>query len=397
MKKEFNLIEIRTIIGLGSIFFLRMIGVFMLIPVLANYGIFLNSSNKLLIGIAIGIYGLFQAVFQIPFGLMSDYFGRKPIIIIGLTLLAIGSVISANSTSIWELILGRALQGSGAITSTAMALLSDLIREKNRSKAMAIIGVIFSISFAISIIISPIITNNFGLNFLFWIIFIFSILGIIITLFILPNNKDKIPIKNFIFLRKNFLEILLNKQLLKINFCIMMLHIILMINFSSLPFLFEKYGYSKSIHWKIYFFTILISFLITIIFLNIFHKKNNFNIKTPLIICILFILMSENIFFIGSFINNFWILFVGLQIFFFSFNVIETLLPCLVSKECKQSSRGTAMGIYSSVQFLGIAIGGGIGGFFYSINNSFIFVFNIAFSILWLFIGMKIKKSTSHS
>lgn len=390
---KFNFIEIRTIIGLSSIFFLRMIGVFMLLPVLSSYGLLLDHSSKLLIGIAIGIYGLFQAIFQIPFGLISDYIGRKPVIILGLILLGIGSIISANSSSIWDLIIGRALQGSGAITSTSMAFLSDIIRETQRAKAMAIIGIVFSISFAIAIVISPIITNNYGLNCLFWIIFIFSILGIIVTLFILPNKKHQYIQNSYntVFLKEKFLEILFNKQLLKINFCVMILHVILMTNFISLPGLFEKYGYSSVTHWKIYFLTIFISFLSTMICLKIVNKLN-IQIKKLLMICIFCILIAENTFFIGSLVNKMWFLFIGLQIFFFAFNLIESLLPCLISKEFKQSSRGTAMGIYSSTQFLGIAIGGSIGGYCYSINNNFVFLLNIIFSIIWCYVGSKIKK-----
>lgn len=167
--------ERRATWGLGTVFSLRMLGMFMVLPVLTTYGMALNGASEALIGIAIGIYGLAQAVFQIPFGLVSDRIGRKPLIVGGLLIFALGSVIAAVTDSIWGVILGRALQGSGAIAAAVMALLSDLTREQNRTKAMAFIGVSFGITFAIAMVLGPIITHALGLHALFWMIAVLAL------------------------------------------------------------------------------------------------------------------------------------------------------------------------------------------------------------------------------
>lgn len=169
--------------GLGTVFSLRMLGMFMVLPVLTTYGMSLAGASETLIGIAIGIYGLTQAVFQIPFGLFSDRIGRKPLIVGGLLIFALGSAIAAMTDSIWGVILGRALQGSGAIAAAVMALLSDLTREQNRTKAMAFIGVSFGVTFAIAMVAGPIITHAVGLSGLFWMIALLALGGVIITLF----------------------------------------------------------------------------------------------------------------------------------------------------------------------------------------------------------------------
>ncbi|WP_275384515.1 MFS transporter, partial [Xenorhabdus bovienii] len=183
-------LELRATWGLGSVFSLRMLGMFMVLPVLTTYGLELHGATEALIGIAIGIYGLTQAIFQIPFGLLSDKIGRKPLIIGGLFIFVLGSIIAALSDSIWGIIIGRALQGTGAISAAIMALLSDLTREQNRTKAMAFIGISFGITFAFAIVVGPIITHQIGLNGLFSAIAVLAGCGIFITLFAVPNTHE---------------------------------------------------------------------------------------------------------------------------------------------------------------------------------------------------------------
>ena len=181
--------ELRATWGLGTVFSLRMLGMFMVLPVLTTYGMALQGASEALIGLAIGIYGLAQAVFQIPFGLLSDRIGRKPLIVGGLAVFVLGSVIAALSDSIWGIILGRALQGSGAIAAAVMALLSDLTREQNRTKAMAFIGVSFGITFAIAMVLGPIVTHALGLHALFWMIAALATTGIVLTIWVVPNSR----------------------------------------------------------------------------------------------------------------------------------------------------------------------------------------------------------------
>ncbi|MFQ7459009.1 MAG: MFS transporter, partial [Klebsiella michiganensis] len=184
--------ELRATWGLGTVFSLRMLGMFMVLPVLTTYGMALQGASEALIGLAIGIYGLAQALFQIPFGLLSDRIGRKPLIVGGLLIFVVGSVIAALSDSIWGIILGRALQGSGAIAAAVMALLSDLTREQNRTKAMAFIGVSFGVTFAIAMVLGPVVTHQLGLHALFWMIAFLATLGILLTLWVVPNSQNHV-------------------------------------------------------------------------------------------------------------------------------------------------------------------------------------------------------------
>ena len=202
--------ERRATWGLGTVFSLRMLGMFMVLPVLTTYGMALNGASEALIGIAIGIYGLAQAVFQIPFGLVSDRIGRKPLIVGGLLIFALGSVIAAATDSIWGVILGRALQGSGAIAAAVMALLSDLTREQNRTKAMAFIGVSFGITFAIAMVLGPIITHAFGLHALFWMIAVLALAGIVITLAVVPSADTHLLNRESSIVRGSFRKVLNN-------------------------------------------------------------------------------------------------------------------------------------------------------------------------------------------
>lgn len=235
--------ERRATWGLGTVFSLRMLGMFMVLPVLTTYGMALNGASEALIGIAIGIYGLAQAVFQIPFGLVSDRIGRKPLIVGGLLIFALGSVIAAATDSIWGVILGRALQGSGAIAAAVMALLSDLTREQNRTKAMAFIGVSFGITFAIAMVLGPIITHAFGLHALFWMIAVLALAGIVITLAVVPSADTHLLNRESSIVRGSFRKVLNNSRLLKLNFGIMCLHILLMSSFVALPLAMEKPGW----------------------------------------------------------------------------------------------------------------------------------------------------------
>ena len=243
--------ESRATWGLGTVFSLRMLGMFMVLPVLTTYGMKLSGASETLIGIAIGIYGLAQAIFQIPFGLLSDRVGRKPLIVFGLVIFCIGSIVAASTESIWGVIIGRALQGSGAIAAAVMALLSDLTREQNRTKAMAFIGISFGITFAIAMVLGPIITHAWGLHALFWAIAVLTILGIIITVAVVPSPATHILNRESSMVKGSFGKVLSNAKLLKLNFGILCLHVLLMSSFVVLPQVMEHAGFPPSEHWRV--------------------------------------------------------------------------------------------------------------------------------------------------
>ncbi|KNC95314.1 MFS transporter [Trabulsiella odontotermitis] len=382
-------VELRATWGLGTVFSMRMLGMFMVLPVLTTYGMALQGASQALIGLAIGIYGLMQAIFQIPFGLLSDRIGRKPLIIGGLVIFAFGSIIAALSHSIWGVILGRALQGSGAIAAAVMALLSDLTREQNRTKAMAFIGVSFGITFAIAMVLGPIITNALGLNALFWMIAVLATLGIALTLWVVPNSSTHVLNRESGMVKGSFRKVLAEPKLLKLNFGIMCLHILLMSTFVALPGQLEAAGFPAAVHWKLYLVTMLISFVSVVPFIIYAEVKRR--MKRVFLVCVAILLVAEIVLWGAG--DYFWELVAGVQLFFLAFNLMEAMLPSLISKESPAGYKGTAMGVYSTSQFLGVAIGGSLGGWLDGFFDSqTVFLVGALLATLWLLVAMTMSE-----
>lgn len=377
-------LELRATWGLGTVYSLRMLGMFMVLPVLTTWGMALQGASEALIGLAIGIYGLAQAVFQIPFGLLSDRIGRKPLIVGGLALFVSGSIITALSHSVWGVILGRSLQGSGAIAAAVMALLSDLTREQNRTKAMAFIGVSFGITFAIAMVIGPIVTHYFGLNALFWMIALLATLGIVLTLWVVPDSHTHVLNRESGMVKGCFRKVLVNPKLLKLNFGIFCLHILLMSTFVALPGQLVLAGFPSSQHWKIYLFTMLISFACVLPL--IIYAETKRRIRHIFILCVGLLLIAEIVLWGAE--TYFWELVPGVQLFFIAFNLMEAILPSLISKESPAGYKGTAMGIYSTSQFLGVAIGGAVGGWIDGhFDAQMVFLAGALLATLWLIVS----------
>jgi len=381
--------ELRATWGLGTVFSLRMLGMFMVLPVLTTYGMALQGASEALIGLAIGIYGLAQAVFQIPFGLLSDRIGRKPLIVGGLAIFIVGSVIAALSTSIWGIILGRALQGSGAIAAAVMALLSDLTREQNRTKAMAFIGVSFGITFAIAMVLGPIITHKLGLNALFWMIAILASAGIALTLWVVPDSTSHVLNRESGMVKGCFSKVMMEPGLLKLNFGIMCLHILLMSTFVALPGQMEEAGFPAAEHWKVYLITMLISFVSVVPFIIYAEVKRR--MKRVFLVCVALLLIAEIVLWGAG--PHFWELIAGVQLFFLAFNLMEALLPSLISKESPAGYKGTAMGVYSTSQFIGVAIGGALGGWVDGFFDSqTVFLAGALLATIWLLVASTMKE-----
>ncbi|WP_034949154.1 MFS transporter [Erwinia oleae] len=382
-------VELRATWGLGTVFSLRMLGMFMVLPVLTTYGMALQGASETLIGLAIGIYGLAQAVFQIPFGLLSDRIGRKPLIIGGLLIFVLGSVIAAMTTSIWGVILGRALQGSGAIAAAVMALLSDLTREQNRTKAMAFIGISFGITFAIAMVLGPIITHALGLHALFWMIALLATGGIIITLSVVPAAPNHILNRESGMVKGSIRHVLANARLVKLNVGILCLHILLMSSFVALPGVFEQAGFPAEQHWKVYLITMLLAFASVVPFIIYAEVKRR--MKRVFVCCVALMLIAEIVLWGAG--DHFWTLVVGVQLFFIGFNLMEAILPSLVSKESPPGYKGTAMGIYSTSQFIGVAIGGSLGGWVYGhFDAQMVFAGGTVIAAAWLLLSCTMKE-----
>ncbi|WP_273868902.1 MFS transporter [Serratia odorifera] len=382
-------LERRATWGLGTVFSLRMLGMFMVLPVLTTYGMALNGASEALIGIAIGIYGLAQAIFQIPFGLVSDRIGRKPLIVGGLLIFALGSAIAAVSDSIWGIIIGRALQGSGAIAAAVMALLSDLTREQNRTKAMAFIGISFGITFAIAMVLGPIVTHSLGLHALFWMIAALALAGIVITLAVVPSADSHILNRESGIVRGNFSKVLSNSRLLKLNFGIMCLHILLMSSFVALPLAMEKAGLAASQHWMVYLVTMLVSFAAVVPFIIYAEMKRR--MKQVFMGCVAVLFCAEVLLWFSG--QHLWGIIAGVQLFFMAFNVMEAILPSLISKESPAGYKGTAMGVYSTSQFIGVAIGGSLGGWLYGLQGAgAVFIAGAVIAAVWFVVSSTMKE-----
>jgi MFS family permease len=349
----------------------------------------LQGASEALIGLAIGIYGLAQAVFQIPFGLLSDRIGRKPLIVGGLAIFVLGSIIAALSDSIWGVILGRALQGSGAIAAAVMALLSDLTREQNRTKAMAFIGVSFGVTFAIAMVLGPIITQALGLQALFWMIAVLASCGILITLWVVPNTETHVLNRESGMVKGCFRKVMMEPKLLKLNFGIMCLHIMLMSTFVALPGQLEQAGFPAAQHWKVYLCTMLISFVSVVPFIIYAEVKRR--MKHVFVGCVAVLLIAEIVLWGAG--PHFWDLVIGVQLFFLAFNLMEAILPSLISKESPAGYKGTAMGIYSTSQFIGVAIGGSLGGWLNGLFDSqTVFLAGAVLAMVWLFVSWTMQE-----
>lgn len=382
-------IERKATWGLGTVFSLRMLGMFMVLPVLTTYGLQLQHATESLIGLAIGIYGLTQALFQIPFGFFSDKFGRKPMIVFGLIVFIIGSLIAALSDSIYGIIIGRALQGAGAISAAVMALLSDLTREQNRTKAMAFIGISFGVTFALALVLGPILTNIFGLNGLFWGIALLAGGGIIITLFTIPNSENHVVNRESSFIRGSVKKVLFDAQLLKLNIGIFSLHTLLMAAFVALPLVMNAAGLPREKHWIVYLVTMLIAFITVLPFIIYAEKKRK--MKQVFLFCILLLIIAQAILISSG--SALWAIIAGIQVFFIGFNIMEALLPSLISKEAPAGYKGTAMGIYSTSQFLGVALGGILGGWLYQhYDAQTVFAGCLLIGIVWFLISLTLRQ-----
>ena len=380
--------EKRAIGSLASIYALRMLGLFLIMPVLSLFAEQLEGSTPSLIGMAIGIYGISQAILQIPFGLMSDRYGRKKLIIIGLLLFFIGSVVAALSTSIYGVLLGRAIQGSGAIAAPIMALVADLTQEVHRTKAMALIGLSIGVSFGVAITAGPVIGGLIGVHGIFWLIAGLSLLAILVILYKVPDPKKSKKHRDAELVPGQFFKILKNRELLRLDYGIFVLHAILTASFVIVPLLLRDAGLLPALHWQVYLPVFVISMAAIIPFVILAEKKRK--MKPVFIGAIVALVLAD----LG--LMQFHTTLPGiigfLWLFFTGFNLLEATLPSLISKTAPGDLRGTAMGAYSTCQFLGAGIGGGVGGWCYGAYGAAgVFIFCAAAAASWLLLSLSMK------
>jgi MFS family permease len=374
--------EYRAAGSLAAVFSVRLLGLFMIYPVFAAYAQGLSGATPYLIGEALGIYGLSQGLLQIPFGFLSDRFGRKVMIVFGLILFAIGSAVAAMSTSIGGVIFGRVLQGAGAIGSVVLALVADLTREENRTKAMATVGITIGASFMVALVTGPILAAFIGVRGIFWLMVGFALIGIAITEFAVPSprqlrvHRDAETVPGLIGL------VLRSKELLRLDVGIFALHAMLTASFLVVPGLLRAtLGISTHNDWLIYLPVLVVSVVVMVPAIVVAEKHRR--MKGVFVASVVALLASQVLLYLGS--GNLYVLLVALVIFFSGFNIMEASLPSLVTKTAPPDAKGTATGIYSSLQFLGIFAGGVIGGWANQAGGSTaVFIVTSALALIWL-------------
>ena len=377
--------ERRAVFSLASIYALRMMGLFMILPVFALYGQTLQGYTPALIGIAIGIYGLTQALLQIPFGMASDHFGRKPVITLGLIIFAIGSVVAASADSMNGVIIGRALQGAGAIAAAVMALTADLTREEHRLKAMAVIGMSIGMAFAFSLVAGPVLNNWIGVDGIFWLTGLLALTAIGVLHFVVPTPAHSRLHRDTQTVPAQFKAVLRNTQLLRLDFGIMCLHMMLTSTFVALPLaLRDNAGLASEHHWYVYLPVMVLAMGLMVPFVVIAEKKRR--IKAVFGASVLTLAVAEVAFML--FDDSLDGIIFSLFLFFTAFNVLEATLPSLVAKIVSPDNKGTAMGVYSTSQFLGAFFGGVLGGWLFgAVGMQAVFALCAVLAVVWFFVA----------
>ena len=379
----------QTALWLASVFALRMLGLFMILPVFALYAEQLHGNTPALAGLAIGVYGLSQALLQIPFGLLSDRFGRKRIIYLGLLIFALGSVVAALADSIWGVILGRALQGGGAVSAAVMALAADLSSEQQRLRVMALIGITIGISFAVSMILGPVLNAWIGVPGIFWLTAVLALLGIAVVRYRVPNprvshiHRDAEPVV------AQLGRVLGAAQLWRLHFGIFVLHLLLTATFVAIPLALRAAGLPSAHHWQVYLPTLTLAMLLIIPLVILAEKRQQ--LKSVMFAAVAVLALTE----LGLTALPDTVLQITLLLltFFTAFNLLEALLPSLISKLAPADAKGTAMGVYSSSQFLGAFTGGALGGW---LNGRYgahgVFAMTSIAALLWLGVVWKMRE-----
>ncbi|WP_394201408.1 MFS transporter [Shewanella waksmanii] len=380
--------EKKVAFSLASVFGLRMMGLFMIMPVFALYGQHLQGFSPLWVGIAIGAYGLTQALLQIPMGILSDKYGRKPIIMAGLLLFAIGSVVAAMADTIYGVVAGRAMQGMGAIAAAVLALAADLTRDEQRTKVMAIIGMCIGFSFALSLLVGPIVAQQLGLSGLFAMTAGLALLGMVIVQLMVPTPISQAPKGDTVATPAKLKAMLFDPQLFRLDAGIFILHLVLTAVFVALPLDLVDAGLAKEKHWMLYFPAFMGAFFLMVPLIIIGVKKKNTKATFQVALMIMMLALAA----MALYANNLLVLSIAVVLFFTGFNYLEASLPSLIAKFCPVGDKGSAMGVYSTSQFLGAFCGGLLGGGAYQLLGA-AGVFAVAFVLmaLWLVltIGMK--------
>lgn len=373
--------EIRSATSLASIFALRMLGLFLILPVFAIHAKTLpDGDNALLVGLAMGIYGLSQAFGQIPFGIASDKFGRKRIIVIGLILFAVGAFVAASATTVMGVLIGRAIQGAGAISAAITALIADSTRDEHRTKAMAMVGGSIGLTFALSLVIAPLLYQSIGMGGIFALTGVLSLIAIGVVLYVTPDapalQHEPVPLS----------VVLKNRELMRLNYGVFVLHLSQMAMFVVVPSVLVQFlDLPVASHWKIYLPIMFASFIAMLPAIFIGEKYGK--MKQVFVGAIALLLLVQLGFW--QFLQQPFALVSLLFAFFVAFNILEASQPSLVSRIAPPAAKGAALGVYNTLQAIGLFCGGAVGGWIkQNFSGSSVFIVCAIMTVLWLIIAI---------
>lgn len=379
-------VELRALSAVGLVYITRMLGLFMILPVLALNADQYRGATTFSIGLALGIYGLMQAFMQVPLGKLSDRIGRKPVILMGLALFAAGSLLAALSTSIEMLVFARAIQGSGAVSAALLALLSDCSREQNRSKLMAILGISIGLSFGLAMVLGPVLAAKWGMQSIFWLCVVLAALGALAIIFLSTKSQSRSATKTDC--RADVIRPADLLELRRLNLGIFSLHAAQMSLWLVVPVLLQDlFGVAQDAQWKWYLTVVGGGFVLMAPLMQSFARKNWY--RTTLLAGILSLAVAQIVL---SQSELFWLFIFGLLIFFWGFNLLEATLPAIVSRRVEDANRGQAMGWYATSQFLGTFVGGSVGGWLvgqYGLHG--VFYFGLVLTGLWFIVALPMR------
>ena len=384
--------EVSAAAAIGLLYLVRMLGLFMVLPVLPLIEDEVPGATPFLIGIAVGVYGLSQGFLQIPFGRMSDRFGRKPVIAAGLVVFIAGSFIAAFSDDMTGVIIGRFLQGCGAIASTLMALMADLTRIDQRARSMAIIGIAIAGSFGLSLILGPAVAAGYGINGVFMLAGCLGLLCLPILFLVVPTPTAARLNLDSAVQRQHLRSAVTDNGLWRLNLGVFCLHFLLVSGFAAFPLLLEgTAGIERDNHSMVYLALLCGSFVLMAPVMWMSDRIANVRhllLVTVAISLVAFLVLRQG--------QGYWSVLAGIVLFFMSFNLLEVFLPAQVSKLSAAGLRGTAMGVYTSSQFLGIFAGGVVSGWILLQGDiADLMTANMVLTVIWLGVILGFP-STSH-
>ena len=384
-KSPMNRSERRSVGALAGVFSLRMFGLFLVLPVMALYAAQMEGATPFMIGLAVGIYGLTQALFQIAFGTLSDRFGRKPLIVFGLLVFAAGSVVAAMADTLAGVIIGRALQGSGAIAAVVLALVADLTREQQRVKAMALIGMSIGASFLLALMAGPALDRWIGVGGIFWLTAVLALGCIVVVVWWVPTPRHAAGDPGSRASKDYFREVMANAHLLRLDVGIFTLHMVLTAVFVVAPFaLVETLGLERDSHWQVYVPVLVGSILLMapLLILGMRRERTFWVFR----LAILIVLVGQCVLFSGA--DQAISLIAGLVCFFVGFNLLEAMLPSLMTRLSPGYAKGTAIGVYNTFEFAGVFAGGALGGILLGLfGSSGVFAFCVLATLMWLLVA----------